>query len=40
MDYQTKTELYEKKKRELQQQNLTPKEYEQKLREFCDKIKF
>ncbi len=44
MDYQTKNELYEKKKSELLRDvydgKITWKEYEQRLKTYCDKIKF
>lgn len=44
MDYQTKNELYEKKKRELLRDvydgKITWKEYEQKLKAYCDKINY
>ena len=31
-----KYKIYEKEKRKLQQMNLTPKEYEEKLKELCE----
>lgn len=38
-DKTKKIELYEKKKCELRNLDLSPKEYEQKIKEFCDRIK-
>ena len=34
-----KQELYEQEKKKLQQMDLTPKEYEEKIKKLCKKLK-
>lgn len=39
MNYQDRLYEYEKEKRRLQNENLSWREYEQRIRELCEKLK-